>query len=49
MHGNARRRRNTSTGLKKNMSIGTRKKGMKESRLSYIGTILSSDIIEMKV
>jgi hypothetical protein len=31
------------------MSIDVKKKGMKESRLSYIGIILSSDTVGMKV
>jgi len=39
----------SATLKKKNMSIGARKKGMKENRLSYIETILSSNTIGMKV
>ena len=47
---NARRRRTISASLKKkNMSVGVKKKGMKENKPSYIGAILSSDTVEMKV
>ena len=47
---NDRRRRTISTSLKKkNMSVGARKKGMKENKLRYIGIILSSDTARMKV
>jgi len=31
------------------MSVGAKKKGMKENKLSYIGTVLSSDTAGMKV
>jgi hypothetical protein len=31
------------------MSVGAKKKGMKENRLSYIGTILSLGTVGMKV
>jgi len=34
---------------KKNMSIGARKKGMKESRLNCIGIVVSSDTVGTKV
>ena len=40
----------TDTGLKKkNMSIYVKKKGMKESKPSYIGTVLSLDTVGTKV
>jgi hypothetical protein len=31
------------------MSVDVKKKGTKESKLSYIGTVLSSNTIRMKV
>ena len=34
--------------MKKNMSVGVRKKGTKENKLSYIGIVLASDTIRMK-
>jgi hypothetical protein len=43
MSGNIRKKRTTSAGSKKkNMNAGVRKKGMKESKLNYIGIVLSS-------
>jgi hypothetical protein len=33
---------------KKNLRVGAKKKGMKENKLSYIGTVLSSDIVGMR-
>jgi hypothetical protein len=43
------KRRTTSAGLKKkNMTIGVKKKGSKENKLSYIRVVLSLDNVGTK-
>jgi hypothetical protein len=42
-------RTTSADSKKKNMSVGVKKKGTKENKLSYIGVAHSSDNVRMKV